>query len=63
MRFELGRAPHGVKIDPSTGLLEWPHPEEGTHHFTIQVSDGRGGSDSQAFQVFVGGKRPPRAQR
>ncbi|CAA0121101.1 tRNA(Glu)-specific nuclease WapA [Halioglobus japonicus] len=43
----------GGAIDASTGVITWQASVAGMHQFSVQVSDGRGGFDSQQFLVSV----------
>lgn len=55
LRFSLTNAPEGMTIDPGTGLIFW-NPVQmqiGVNDVTVAVSDGRGGADSQSYQVTV----------
>jgi uncharacterized protein YfaP (DUF2135 family) len=53
--WELPRAPHGMTVDPRTGLIRWtPAPDQGGRHaVTLEVDDGRCGKDVQDFHVDV----------
>jgi hypothetical protein len=60
----LVTGPHGMQINPDTGLTTWgPTANQvGEHPVTIQASDGRGGTDTQSFVVRVQpqpGNHPP----
>jgi hypothetical protein len=54
LTWSLTQAPAGMTIDP-TGELSWTASEadEGVHDVTVQLSDGKGGIDTQSFQVTV----------
>lgn len=55
LRFSLPNAPEGMTIDPGTGLIFW-NPVQmqiGVNDVTVVVSDARGGTDSQSYQVTV----------
>ena len=54
----------GAIIDPLTGVMKWNPPAApvpADYTFTIQVADGRGGTDKQTFTVHVaaGTNDPP----
>jgi hypothetical protein len=55
LTYSLVQAPAGVAIDSGTGLVTWtPTMEQvDTHLISVQVSDGHGGSDTQAWSVHV----------
>jgi hypothetical protein len=55
LTWSLTQAPPGMTIDPGTGELSWTVEEaaEGVHDVTVQLSDGKGGIDTQSFQVTV----------
>ena len=58
-----GAAPAGAAMDPATGEFTWTPAEhqDGVHAFTVTVSDGRGGTDSQGVQVTVNEVNSPPA--
>lgn len=55
LTYSLKSGPSGMKIDPSTGLVEWTVPADfkGRVSFTVSVSDGQSGETSQnlSFQI------------
>ena len=57
LSYRLVNAPLGALIDKDTGELLWFPAESAvageTYNFTVEVSDGRGGSDSQSFDLEV----------
>jgi hypothetical protein len=57
LSYRLVNAPLGALIDKDTGKLLWFPAESAiagqTYNFTVEVSDGRGGSDSQSFDIEV----------
>lgn len=55
LTFSLGVFPDGMVIDPLTGVILWtPQPgQEGSHSVSVVVSDDRGGSTSQSYEVVV----------
>src|SRR5262249_42551338 len=67
LTYSIVQPPAGMTIDPARGLLSWIGPQVGPglpsgYRVTVQVSDGRGGRDSQSFTVLVitpGFDRPP----
>lgn len=61
LTFSLDEAPSGMTIDPVTGLISWMPPGTGTLPVTVRVSDNRGGSVTQAFDLVVSAppNRPP----
>jgi len=44
LRFELHEAPRGMSVDPGTGVVSWPIPEEASGAFPVElaVSDSLG---------------------
>src|SRR5262249_55150351 len=59
--FSLPTAPGGMVIDPTTGVINWTPAlnQSGQNPVTVSVTDGRGGTDRQDFQVTVDANRPP----
>lgn len=57
LTFDLTEAPAGMIIDPATGLISWDEPAAGEYTVTILVGDGRGGTVTQTFSLFING--PP----
>ena len=57
LKYRLVEAPSGVLIDNNMGELLWLLNESAaageTYDFTVEVGDGRGGIDTQSFQVDV----------
>jgi len=55
LRFSLGDAPEGAKIDPISGDLTWKpsFAQAGTHPIEVVVNDGHGGEAKQHFEVVV----------
>ncbi|MGB2985952.1 MAG: putative Ig domain-containing protein, partial [Phycisphaerae bacterium] len=53
LAFELSTAPAGMTIDTASGLIAWtPAADQiGTHAVELRVSDGRGASASQSYNV------------
>ncbi|TVS20796.1 MAG: hypothetical protein EA424_02160, partial [Planctomycetaceae bacterium] len=53
LRYELvDPVPDGLRIDPQTGLITWAAPLDQTP-ISVQVTDGRGGSDQQTLMLNV----------
>jgi imidazole glycerol phosphate synthase subunit HisF len=61
LTFSLITSPSGMTIDGSTGLINWTPSglQAGTHSVTVQVSDGRGGTDIQPFSITVSANAGP----
>lgn len=62
LSFRLDQAPSGMRIDPTSGLIEWtPTIEQvGEHVVTVTVTDLAGASDTQTYRVVVErSNRPP----
>ncbi len=59
--WTLLQAPQGVALDPVTGALRWqPSGEQlGSHVFEVQLTDGRGASVTQTFELSVRGLNTP----
>ncbi|MBL8868680.1 MAG: putative Ig domain-containing protein [Planctomycetaceae bacterium] len=55
LSFQLLSGPTGLSISESTGLLTWNSPAIGSHVVKVQVADGRGGFDTQGFELRVAG--------
>jgi hypothetical protein len=55
MEFRLVQAPSGMAIDPATGIISWTPSEihVGLREVTVQVSDGKGGANTQTFSLTV----------
>ena len=58
LTYSLLEAPEGAEINPQTGEIAWGGATPGTYDFTLQVEDGRGGSDTQTFELNVTGTTP-----
>ncbi|WP_243146923.1 putative Ig domain-containing protein [Scytonema sp. UIC 10036] len=43
----------GATIDAKTGEIQWSPQVIGSYNFQVQVTDGRGGFDTQSFAVLV----------
>ncbi|MCD4811316.1 putative Ig domain-containing protein [bacterium] len=55
LTYSFTTTPSGMAIDSGTGLITWT-PDSGqigTHDVEIQVSDGRGGTDTQPYTILV----------
>jgi hypothetical protein len=61
LTFSLINPLAGMYIDPSTGLFTWtPLPSDvGDQRVSVQVSDGKGGTDAQLFPVRVAANNRP----
>lgn len=61
LRYELLRAPNGMKVDVVGGLVTWDVPETavGQHDVEISVSDAYGGSALQRYSIDVRWEAPP----
>ena len=61
LTFSLTKAPNGMEINASTGLISWTPTEGGNYEVEVQVSDGKGGTDTQPFTILVSAtaNRPP----
>lgn len=55
LTFSLTLFPEGMSIDSVTGLISWTPSgtQAGSHDVTVEVSDGRGGTDTQSFTIHV----------
>lgn len=51
--FGLLAAPSGMEINDRTGQITWVPATAGSDEVTVDVRDGRGGSDEQSFTVVV----------
>lgn len=53
--FELVKAPHNVKINHWTGVIEWKTEfiVPGQYEFIVKVKDNKGNSDEQSFTVTL----------
>ena len=53
--YELLQSPAGMVIDSDSGVITWiPENDDiGTHNVEIKVTDGRGGSVTQVFNLLV----------
>jgi hypothetical protein len=62
LTFHLVSGPKGMTIDPSLGRIAWltGAGDIGTAHVELSVDDGRGLSDSQAFDITVSPAPRPR---
>ncbi len=56
--FTLTKSPAGMKIDPARGTITWiaPEEEDTKHEVVLKVTDAKGQTASQAFQVLVSAK-------
>jgi hypothetical protein len=55
LNFSLVQGPAEMIIDPNTGEIRWTPQEAdlGEHTIIVKVTDGRGGSDTQTFKLYV----------
>ncbi|MCI0530126.1 MAG: PKD domain-containing protein, partial [Nitrospira sp.] len=53
LSYSLSVHPSGMGIDPITGLISWIPPEAGSFTVTVNVSDGKGGTDNQSFTLMI----------
>jgi len=53
LRFALKRAPKWLTVDATTGLVTGTPAAAGRHTVELEVTDGRDGSDIQAFEIKV----------
>jgi len=55
LTYALGTFPDSMSIDPTTGVIDWTPTDAqvGLHDVSVVVSDDRGGSTSQSFQISV----------
>jgi YD repeat-containing protein len=65
LAFDLEAAPNGMSVNAATGIIAWTpvSTQEGIHQVDLTVSDGRGGTSRQSFQVAAlldPTNRPPR---
>lgn len=53
MTYTLKKAPTGMTINPTTGLIKWNVSPDfnGKFQFTVSVTDGNGGEASQSFTL------------
>jgi hypothetical protein len=53
LSYVLLTAPVGMTIDPSSGLIEWVPVTSGSFEVNVEVSDGKGGTDTQTYSITV----------
>ncbi|MEJ2590210.1 MAG: putative Ig domain-containing protein, partial [Candidatus Thiodiazotropha sp.] len=55
LSYSLTTAPAGMVIDSASGLIAWTPStaQVGSQAVTVQVSDGKGGTDAQSFTIVV----------
>jgi RHS repeat-associated protein len=58
IHYSLVESPFGATIDAINGRVTWTPPAEGVYRFVIEADDGRGGRDTQAYDVTVTSGRP-----
>lgn len=56
--FSLTASPAGMTIDPVSGVIDWTPMAAGSFAVAVQVSDGKGGTDSQGFAIQVSAPPP-----
>jgi hypothetical protein len=66
LRFRLGKAPEGMRIDPILGVATWrPKPSQaGVHPVEVIVQDAHGDASALRFEITVtatGSEEPPPA--
>ncbi|RMF83744.1 MAG: hypothetical protein D6736_20800, partial [Nitrospinota bacterium] len=59
LSYQVTQGPAGLTIEASTGRITWVPPAAGAFAVTVEVSDGRGGSDTQSFTLTVADMAPP----
>ncbi|MRR34370.1 hypothetical protein EG829_06655, partial [bacterium] len=57
LSYSLTSSPSGMAINSSTGVITWipTTSQTGSRSVVVEVSDGKGGTDSQSFTVTVTG--------
>lgn len=60
LTFSLPEAPAGMTINATTGRVEWTPTATGRARVRLVVSDGNGGSASQAWDIDVSDRLPNR---
>ena len=58
--FSLVEAPVDATIDAITGRINWAPPARGRLSLRVQADDGRGGRDTQEYEVHVTAGHPIR---
>lgn len=60
LRYELARAPAGMKIDLVTGLITWTVPDHaaGLYEIELTVTDPYGGAASQRYSIDIAWEEP-----
>jgi hypothetical protein len=55
LTYILKKAPPGMTINPSTGLIKWNVPPDfkGRSPFTVSVTDGHSGEVTQSFTLEI----------
>ncbi len=56
--YSLIESPDGASIDPQTGHIDWEPDVPGEYSFLVKAVDGRGGEDTQQYQVTVAAGQP-----
>ncbi|SPD75628.1 exported hypothetical protein [uncultured Desulfobacterium sp.] len=53
LTYSLSTTHSGMGIDQTTGLITWTPQETGSYDVITEVSDGKGGTDTQSFTIIV----------
>jgi len=53
LTYSLVESPVGAAIDATSGRITWTPPAAGVYRFVVRADDGRGGRDSQEYDVIV----------
>ncbi|MEW6039323.1 MAG: PKD domain-containing protein [Pseudomonadota bacterium] len=60
LAYSLAEAPAGMSIDGAGGAIRWTPASEGRYAVTVVVTDTRGATAAQSFEIVVsGGSLPP----
>ncbi len=60
LSFSLTLSPAGMAVDPQSGAIDWTPAAAGSFPVVVQVSDGKGGTASQSFDIQA--SAPPTVQ-
>jgi RHS repeat-associated protein len=58
LTYLLEDGPSGMVIESETGRVIWATPSAGTHKVSVRVEDGRGGVDTQSFDINISSAVP-----